>query len=301
MNLKKIYQKIFNPYYFNWKDEGNVDALLKKMNSYASKNSNYLNTYKNEFDYLNNNSSKKNMHSYVFPYPFVEKYNENDIEVFEDKSNGLFYVLHDGKKLYFKRDYNSVELVKNVYNCSLIEQDKESPHCYEDYQFKVEENDVLLDVGAAEANFALANIEKVKKVYLFETEPQWIEALECTFKPWKDKVEIINKYVSNNNNENNITIESFFKNTDVNFIKLDIEGEEINVISSSIDFIKKQKKVKIAACTYHNNNDSKILSDLFTTHKIPYSHSQNNMLFIYDKLTPPYFRKGMIRAFHNLV
>jgi len=299
MKLKKIIQNLLKPYYFDWKDEGNVEPLLKKMNSYAKKHPEFTKKYHSELEYLNHQSSKNNMHSYVFPNKFVEKYNEKEVVVFKDENNGLFYVIHEGKKLYFKSDYNTIELVQNVYNCSCVEQDPDSAHCYVDDNFKVEEGDILLDIGAAEGNFALANIEKVKKVYLFETEPQWIEALQCTFAPWKDKVEIINKYVSDNNNNNNITLESFFENKEVNFIKMDIEGEEINVINSSINFIKKQNNLKIAACTYHNNNDAKILSDLFNKNKIDFSFSKNNMLFIYDKLSPPFFRKGLIRASYS--
>lgn len=47
---------------------------------------------------------------------------------------------------------------------------------------------MIADIGSAEGNFSLSNIENVKKVYLFESDKEWIEALEATFRPWRDKV-----------------------------------------------------------------------------------------------------------------
>jgi len=87
---------------------------------------------------------------------------------------------------------------------------------------------VLLDVGAAEAIFALNAIDLVEKAYLFECEKEWIDALELTFAPWKYKVEIVHKYVSDRNNGNHITIDNFLEEKSKKnlFIKMDIEGYE---------------------------------------------------------------------------
>ena len=68
--------------------------------------------------------------------------------------------------------------------------------CYLSDNFTVQQDDVLLDVGSAEGIFALTHIEKLKHVVLFERNAQWVEALEATFAPWKEKVTIIRKYVS---------------------------------------------------------------------------------------------------------
>jgi 16S rRNA A1518/A1519 N6-dimethyltransferase RsmA/KsgA/DIM1 with predicted DNA glycosylase/AP lyase activity len=40
-------------------------------------------------------------------------------------------------------------------------------------------------------------VSGVNRIYMFEYDKEWIAALETTFEPYKDKVEIINKYVSN--------------------------------------------------------------------------------------------------------
>jgi len=55
-------------------------------------------------------------------------------------------------------------------------------------------------------------IEKVSKIILFETNVNWVEALNATFEPWKDKVTIVNKFVGNINNSTNTTHDSYFPN-----------------------------------------------------------------------------------------
>lgn len=53
-------------------------------------------------------------------------------------------------------------------------------------------NSIVADIGTAEGIFALNIIHSVKKVYLFECDPEWIIPLEKTFAPWINKIEIVN-------------------------------------------------------------------------------------------------------------
>ena len=55
--------------------------------------------------------------------------------------------------------------------------------------------EIVVDIGAADGNFGLSIIEKVSKLYLFEPQKSWHKALQATFKPWEDKVEIVSKMV----------------------------------------------------------------------------------------------------------
>ena len=186
------------------------------------KQSNYLTQLKSKIikfyeNKINRTSEEEEVINYlmsnpisVFPYDFQEKYNKSDIEVLEDFSNGLRYVLHDNKKLYFKRSY-TVAKIKSLYHGLLLDQDPNSPHLYLTKDFNLNEKDVIADIGAAEGNFSLSNIETVKKIYLFECDSEWIEALEATFSPWKEKVIICNKFVSNIDNKNSITLDTFIK------------------------------------------------------------------------------------------
>jgi hypothetical protein len=233
----------------------------------------------------------------TFPNSFVEKYNKDKFVVHKDSSNGLLYVIHDGKKLFFKRSYNTTT-VKNLY-CGLItEQDVESPHCYTDAQFKVEANDILFDIGSAEGNIALANIEKVKQVVLFERDREWIEALEATFAPWKEKVTIVGKYVSDQNDENNISIDTFLKNYPYqpSFVKIDVEGAEDSVLRGMKHLID-TAPLKIALCTYHQAKDYERFTTKFHQQGFKLTPSKGIMLYLNDinNMQPPYFRKGLIR------
>lgn len=82
-----------------------------------------------------------------------------------------------------------------AYRGLLIEQDKRSAHRYVD-SYEELKGKTLLDIGAAEAIFTLDTIEYMDHAYLFECDESWIEALEVTFAPYKEKITIVRKYVS---------------------------------------------------------------------------------------------------------
>ena len=233
----------------------------------------------------------------VFPYDFQDKYNKSGIEVLEDISNGLHYVLHDNKKLYFKRSY-SVAKIKSLYHGLLLDQDPNSPHLYLTKDFSLNSKDVIADIGAAEGNFSLSNIETVKKIYLFECDSEWIEALEATFKPWKDKVVICNKFVSNIDNKDSITLDTFVKEyDDITFLKVDIEGEEANFLEGAHSFLQSIKQFKMAICTYHKQEDQAEFTRLLKTYNLEVQPSNRFMIFYHDHtINAPYLRRGLLRA-----
>jgi hypothetical protein len=233
----------------------------------------------------------------IFPYPFNENYSAGNIEVFSDTERGLKYVLQDGKRLYFKKRW-SESRIKRAYSDLMKEQDSESPHKYLTDDFTIGENDVLADIGAAEANFSLAVVDKVKKIYLFEYDREWIEAMEATFAPWADKVEIINKYVSDHDDESNLNFGTFYtERKDITFLKIDVDGAEASVLKSCDVIFRSPDKVKIALCTYHKNNDEKDFTALLQGHGFTVTPSKGYMIHYYDKkMRPPYLRRGLIRA-----
>jgi 2-polyprenyl-3-methyl-5-hydroxy-6-metoxy-1,4-benzoquinol methylase len=234
----------------------------------------------------------------VFPYAFQNQYKRSDIQVFEDKDLNLKYVINEGKRLYFKKK-SSKRGIKRNYNFLLIEQDHESPHRYLTNDFNIHENDILVDVGAAEGNLALSVIEKVKKVYLFETDERWIEALKATFAPWKDKVEIVNQYVSDFNDEKNVALDDFFKDKEpYTFLKIDAEGAEAQVLNGARLALASNQPLKVAVCCYHQPNDAKELGELLSSKGFESEFSKGLMIFNEPKtFYPPYLRKGVLRAF----
>lgn len=242
-------------------------------------------------DFLKNNKLE------VFPYSFTKKYNKENIEVFENEENKLKYVLHLGKKLYFKRSM-TVAHIKSLYQGLLFDQDENSPHLYLTPSFNLNENDVVADIGCAEGNFSLTNIENVKKIYLFESDVEWIEALEETFKPWKEKVEIINLFVTDYDSSSTISIKNFYEKHDkITFFKVDIEGEEQNFLNSCTPVFKTEKNIKMAICTYHKQNDENDFNQQLTNLGFEVEKSNGYMIFLHDQnLSAPYLRKGLLRA-----
>ncbi|WP_299821890.1 FkbM family methyltransferase [uncultured Pontibacter sp.] len=233
----------------------------------------------------------------VFPYNFTSKYKAVDTKVYLDKALGMRYVIHEGKKLYFKRTWGERKIKRN-YSFLLLEQDLMSPHRYLTDAFAVAQGDVVADAGAAEGNFALSVIDKVKKIYLFETDNKWIEALEATFAPWKEKVEIVNKFVSNSNDAHNLTLDSFFENKgNVNFIKADVECAEADLLEGSKKILAQDGPLKVAITTYHKQQDQQELNGILQGYGFKTEFSKGYMLFpYYEPIKPPYFRRGLIRA-----
>ncbi|MFK8057964.1 MAG: FkbM family methyltransferase [Saprospiraceae bacterium] len=233
----------------------------------------------------------------VFPYSFTDKYKKDDIVVHDDEELKLKYVFLDGKRLYFKRN-SSTRGIKRNYSRLLAEQDLESPHRYLTDDFDIGQNAILVDVGAAEGNLPLSVIEKVSKVYLFETDPAWIEALEATFAPWKDKVEIVNKFVSNTNDASNVSLDEFFGDKPVfDVLKVDAEGAEADILEGSKAILATKHPMKLALCCYHKPHDDVEFTATLSAVDFSISFADGYMIFT-DPATffPPYLRRGVLRA-----
>lgn len=247
---------------------------------------------------------KKHKELTAFPYPQIRKM-QHDVVADIDQKAKLPFIIHNGKRLYFTKNF-TIESAKATY-INYIERENllgggytaKAPHQYQTDDFKVEQNDILLDIGCAEGLVALDAIETAKKIYLFECDEQWHAPLQATFAPYKDKVTLIPKFVSNTNSDNCITLGSLFNeiNGESFFIKMDIEGEEENVLLSSKKFLESQNKIKIACCTYHREHHAELISKYLKSLNYEIEFSDGYVLFFYDSnIAPPYFRKGLIRA-----
>jgi hypothetical protein len=238
----------------------------------------------------------------VFNDPFIAKYLWRHVKVELDENNGLYYVYTDeGRRLYFRRGMSKKE-VRTTYNDLCAEQDKLSPHnyCFDDLSIGLDS--VFADIGSAEGNFSLKFIDKVRKVYLFEYDNNWIEALEATFRPWKEKVLIVDKYVSSSDNDKYVSLDNFFQDKEPpNLLKLDVEGAENEVIEGAKRLCIKDVK-DLLVCTYHRTGDEQKLSHQLKEMNYKINLSPGYMLFIwehnhnYDLQEPFDFRKGLIHA-----
>jgi len=225
-----------------------------------------------------------------FPYEWTKKYNAAVIKVFFDEKQGMSYVLHKNKKLFFPKSWTHTQIAQG-YNGLLLEQDTDSPHRYEAEKYTVRQGDIIADIGAAEGIWALENIEVAKTAYLFECEKIWIEALEKTFQPWKEKTIIANNYVSNITKSNKIKLDDFFKNKPVNFIKADIEGAEKSMLLGASETLKNNKRLKLLLCAYHNRNDASDLNAILKKAGFETEFSKGYMIFEDTVL-----RRGILRA-----
>lgn len=253
---------------------------------------------KDVLDYLRDNDIS------VFPYPFPDEYKASEIEVLKDTRNGLHYMLWEGRKLYYK-DGRRASKAQQYFNSLRLEQDSRSPHRYLAGAFDVQEGDIVVDVGAAEGNFSLSVINKAAFVYLFETDPRWIGALEATFEPWKEKVKIVRKFVSDKTSGDSIALDDFFKEDQaINFLKADVEGAEAQVLRGAKRTLTRQERLRIAICTYHRQEDAEILDEILKEYGFVNSFSEGYMLYYYGRtnvVREPFLRKAVLRAVREKV
>lgn len=235
------------------------------------------------------------------PYSWVKQYDHKLIEVEYDNNIGLPYILFDKKKLFYPESMSKTEIQKSFNAVQNIEQNHLSPHKYLIDDFIPGKDDVVVDCGVAEGNFGLSVVEKVSKLFLFEPKPIWYKPLEATFLPWKDKVEIVNKYVSDHDSDMNISLDTFFaKKKKPTYLKLDIEGFEEQALRGSSSILSCSSVDKMIICTYHYSKDYDKLSQFVLNSGFSFRPSSGYMMFCaYEGFVPPYFRIALIHCKRN--
>jgi len=214
----------------------------------------------------------------IFNYPFCDKYKNFTCQVYYDTSHEMYYVIHCGKKMYFSRRYSSETEVINYYKSILLEQDEKSPHKYLSTEFDISDGDVVIDAGVAEGNFALEIIDKVSKIYLIEADSEWIEALNVTFEDYMDKVVIIKAFVSSYDEGDFRTLDSIISEK-VNFIKMDIEGNEWDGLKGAQRIINNSSNLRLAICSYHSDFDQVLIESFMDEMSIEHTHTNGYMWF----------------------
>ena len=197
--------------------------------------------------------------------------------------------------MYFKKSFDSVEKVQSYYNSLLIEQDNNSPHRYISDSFSIDNKDIVLDAGAAEGIFALDVVDKVKKIYLIESDDTWNMALEKTFEPYKEKVNIVNKFLSDVDDKNSITLENLYKREIFTVIKMDIEGFEYNALKGGSRCLKKYYP-QLMVCAYHHVSDEAIISEALINLGYKIKTTKGYMVFIHENINPHLLVRGIIYA-----
>jgi len=271
-------EKIENAYYFQ---------KLEMLDRYQNSNGDL--ELESAIDYLRNHSL------HIFQSDFVEKYKQQEYDIFFDEEHQLFYVLFEGKKMYFSKSYNSKEKVRKYYRSILTEQDAKSPHCYFKPGYKVNEGNVVVDAGVAEGNFSLSIIEKVSKVYLVEADKDWADALKLTFSPWKDKVEIVQKFLGDKDGDETITIDTLLDDKKVDVIKMDIEGAEMLALNGASNTIEKNEDLMVIACCYHKSEHCNEITSFLNQRGYMVDYAKGYMFFPYYEDNSE-LRRGLLFA-----
>lgn len=225
-----------------------------------------------------------------YPGNYALKYRLLDVTVLTDNEKRMQYVIHNSNRLYFPSEYSSNE-IKEIYKGLRIEQDEDSPHRYVK-SYNELKGKILLDIGSAEGVFALDVIELVEHAYLFECDKKWIKALEATFAPWGNKVSIVERYVSNTNDKENITIDYFFDNRSKNnlFIKMDIEGYELSALEGASKTFEQGQNLGFSICVYHRENDILSIPSYLSKYNYQYEFTKGYLFMSWQ------LRKGIVRS-----
>ena len=205
------------------------------------------------------NFLKENKFSFI-PYSWTQDYLEKPVKIYRE--NSMCYVVMDKeKKLFFKRDMDGFAVSKLFRELSM-EQDVRSPHLYAGEGHIVSKGSIVADVGAAEGYFSLSAAEEAEKLFLFESDPEWIRALEATFREYSHKVEIINMFVSNQDDNGHISLDKYFGNGEITFLKADIEGGEPEMLLGAAQLLSEKRIKKASICTYHHPSHAEEFSRL---------------------------------------
>lgn len=281
-----MFKNKINDFINGIKNHNNEKKLKKNIRNYYRKTTD--SEIRDLLKYMDNHKLN------YFNYDFIEKYN-GDIDIFYDEKQQLRYVIYENKRMYMKKSWNN-ERIKAYCNFLFAEQDKNSPHCYLDDNSKNLKYKKVIDAGGAEGIFSLQLIDIAEKIYIFECDDEWLEALHATFDPWKEKVEIVNKYVTSKDSKSECTLDSFFENDnlEIDILKLDIEGEEINALRGSKMIVNENPQLTIYACVYHYAEEEKDIRQLFENYKIV--PQKGYILFIQDEnIAEPFFRRCVLK------
>ncbi len=230
----------------------------------------YMNSDLNHIEKLFPDKMEKDVLAYIeknhlrmYNYPFYNEYLIKETQIEYDPDAKLFYGIFNDKKMYLAKRFDTEQKARAYFNSVTMEQDLRSPHCY----FNEKSNDFykgkVVDIGAAEGIFGLKIIDKIDYLYMVEADEEWIYALNYTYKDYKNKVTIINKFISDIENLNETSIDSLFVNEDINAIKMDIEGNEQKALNGAKRVLRENKPF-LSVCVYHHKDDNNIIKSFLT-------------------------------------
>ena len=107
-----------------------------------------------------------------------------------------------------------------------------------------------------------------------------IEALKVTFHDYLDKVVFIEKFISSYDDGNIAALDSLIEDS-VNFIKMDIEGNEWDALQGAKKIIERSVDLKCAICCYHSDFDQILIEDFMDKNHLYHVITPGFMWFPY--------------------
>ncbi len=193
---------------------------------------------------------------------------------------------------------------------------KRNPHAYVNERIRINEGDVVIDAGACEGFFGSFALEHgAQQVIMFEPVPELVEGLKRTFMEEEkaNRVKVIQFGLLDSlteivltNTEQQICCATTVKGVSdkkllavsldeyatqnkvekIDFIKMDIEGVEIEAVRGMVNVIK-QCKPRLSIAVYHNyENAQKIKEILLEIH--PDYNITFNGCYMFERPYRPY-------------
>lgn len=230
-----------------------------------------------------------------FNYEWFSEKNMN-FKIMQDERGRYFY-LYNNHRMYFKKSWGKERIASYLKNL-IPEQDPRSPHLYFAENEMKDHYKCVVDAGVAEGMFALTIIDRADQIYLVECDGEWIEALEQTFSPFKDKVCIIPKRLGMDNTDTSCSLDHLLRDTDsLDLLKLDIEGAELSALEGGYNIIPNTDCMLI--CVYHYQDEEhdvrKYINELNNC-KFEITMRKGYVFFLHDANQKyPYLRRGCMK------
>lgn len=247
----------------------------------------------------------------------VKEFKVSEVKILNDHDNWKVLEI-EGFQFYWPSEY-SIEGLKGLYR-ETFSPYIINPHAYETNKIKISSGDWVLDAGACEGFFIHYALMRNAKVLAVEPMPRLAEALRKTFnKEIADgKVIVLNAGIGTvtgksqlQENKNKVFCSTVMEGQGldipivslddiiikniiptINFLKMDIEGGEIDAFRGAKKTLAKRPKLSIAV--YHDYQNAYTLRKIIQSNQPLYSVKYRG-LFMRDDFGPP--RPYMLHAY----
>lgn len=213
-----------------------------------------------------------------------------------DSEFDMPYAAFEEKRIYYPRNHRFLVNDGKQYVLGIeYEQQEGSPHLYLKGNINIREGDVLVDAGVCEGNFSIRFVDLCKKIYLIEPDRDWYYPLQLTFRNYMNKVVFCDKYLSDIDDENHITLDSLVGTSKVDFLKMDIEGSEVKALYGAQKTFK-ANDMKCSICSYHKHGDEASIKAILKWYGYNTDNSSGYMVYLHDPEKYKYceMRRGIV-------